>query len=85
MDKTSIDVPGATFTGNITIHGDMFNIHDNQHVHVNVNRQPQEADDEDYEYVDFVLKSPMVRSYYSSKASGTSKSMPKIKKNLQLN
>ena len=55
MDKTSIDVPGATFTGNITIHGDMFNIHDNQHVHVNVNRQPQEADDEDYEYVDFVF------------------------------
>ena len=55
MDKTSIDVPGATFTGNITIHGDMFNIHDNQHVQVNVNRQPQEADDEDYEYVDFVF------------------------------
>ena len=55
MDKTSIDVPGATFTGNITIHGDMFNIHDNQHVHVNVNRQPQEADDEYYEYMDFVF------------------------------
>lgn len=55
MDKTSIDVPGATFTGNITIHGDMFNIHDNQHVHVNVNRQPQQADEEDYEYVDFVF------------------------------
>ena len=55
MDKTSIDVPGATFTGNITIHGDMFNIHDNQHVHVIVNRQPQQADEEDYEYVDFVF------------------------------
>lgn len=55
MDKTSIDVPGATFTGNITIHGDMFNIHDNQHVHVNVNRQPQQADEEDCEYVDFVF------------------------------
>ena len=55
MDKTSIDVPGATFTGNITIHGDMFNIHDNQHVHVNVNRRPQQADEEDYEYVDFVF------------------------------
>ena len=55
MDKTSIDVPGVTFTGNITIHGDMFNIHDNQHVHVNVNRQPQQADEEDYEYVDFVF------------------------------
>jgi hypothetical protein len=55
MDKTSIDVPGATFTGNITIHGDMFNIHDNQHVHVNVNRQPQQMDEEDYEYVDFVF------------------------------
>lgn len=55
MDKTSIDVPGATFTGSITIHGDMFNIHDNQHVHVNVNRQPQQADEEDYEYVDFVF------------------------------
>ena len=55
MDKTSIDVPGATFTGSITIHGDMFNIHDNQHVHVIVNRQPQQADEEDYEYVDFVF------------------------------
>ena len=55
MDKTSIDVPGITFSGNITIHGDMFNIHDNQHVHVNVNKQPQQASDEDYEYVDFVF------------------------------
>ena len=55
MDKTNIDVPGITFSGNITIHGDMFNIHDNQHVHVNVNKQPQQAGDEDSEYVDFVF------------------------------
>lgn len=30
------------------------------------------------EYVDYVLKSPMVRKYYTSKATGTSESMPKI-------
>ena len=30
------------------------------------------------EYLDYVLKSPFVRKYYSQNASGTSASMPKI-------
>lgn len=55
MEKSNIDMPGVTFTGNITIHGDMFNIHDNQHVHVNVNQQPQQGSDDEAEYVDFVF------------------------------
>ena len=29
-------------------------------------------------YVDYTLKTPMVRSYYMANASGTSESMPKI-------
>lgn len=37
------------------------------------------------EYVDIVLKSPMVRTYYSSNASGTSKSMPKINQGIVSN
>lgn len=53
-DKKTKTIGGITFTGDITIHGPMFDIHDNQHVHVNVNKQPQE-NDEDYEYVDFVF------------------------------
>ncbi len=32
----------------------------------------------DVKYVDYVLKSPTTRNYYSSNASGTSESMPKI-------
>ena len=32
----------------------------------------------DIRYIDYVLKSPFVRQYYTSSASGTSESMPKI-------
>lgn len=32
----------------------------------------------DVRYVDYVLKSPLTRSYYTQSASGTSESMPKI-------
>lgn len=32
----------------------------------------------DVQYVDYVLKSPLTRNYFSKSASGTSKSMPKI-------
>ena len=47
-------LPGITFTGNITVKGDMFNIHDNEHVHVNINKQPEQIV-EDNEYVDLVF------------------------------
>lgn len=32
----------------------------------------------DVQYIDYVLKSPMIRNYYMASASGTSESMPKI-------
>lgn len=32
MEKKNIDVPSVTFTGDITIQGDMFNMHDIQNV-----------------------------------------------------
>lgn len=32
----------------------------------------------DVKYVDYVLKSPLTRNYFSKNASGTSESMPKI-------
>jgi hypothetical protein len=34
------DIPGITFTGDIHIAGDMFNIHDNQTVNITMNGQP---------------------------------------------
>jgi len=36
-------------------------------------------------YIDYVLKSPMVREYFMSKASGTSESMPKINQGIVSN
>ena len=41
MEKktTTFRLPGVTFTGDITVHGDMFNIHDNQNVYIDGFRQ----------------------------------------------
>ena len=44
MDEKKISVPGITFTGDIHIQGDMFNIHDNQNVTVSVGGQKPVAD-----------------------------------------
>lgn len=38
MDKKSSILPGITFTGDITVNGPMFDIHDNQHVHINTSQ-----------------------------------------------
>ena len=51
-EKKTKTLGGITFTGDITVHGPMFDIHDNKHVHVNVNKLPEQSD-EDYEFVDF--------------------------------
>lgn len=32
--NTQQQIPGITFTGDITVNGPMFDIHDNQHVHI---------------------------------------------------
>lgn len=41
MEKKTktFSLPGVTFTGNITVQGDMFNIHDNQNVYIDGFRQ----------------------------------------------
>lgn len=48
MDKNSTILPGITFTGNITVNGPMFDIHDNQHVHINTS-QPHNSQNDDQE------------------------------------
>lgn len=45
------NLPNINITGDITVHGPMFDIHDNQHVHVNVNKRTEQSD-EGYGYVD---------------------------------
>ncbi len=37
MNKGEMNLPGVTFTGDIHIAGDMFNIHDNQNVTIQMN------------------------------------------------
>ena len=41
MDLKEMKLPGITFTGDIHIQGDMFNIHDNQNVTINMNGKQQ--------------------------------------------
>ena len=43
MDLHEMKLPGITFTGDIHIQGDMFNIHDNQNVNINMNGKQQPA------------------------------------------
>lgn len=45
MTKGKIKIPGLTFTGDIHIQGDMFNIHDNQNVYFTTPQSPSESED----------------------------------------
>lgn len=49
---------GITFTGDITVKGDMFNIHDNNHVHISGFGKEAQQEDEDFEYVNLVFFDP---------------------------
>ena len=51
---------------------------DNQFIYPDLMMRMRTLEGVSVEYVDYVLKSPMVRKYYTSKATGTSESMPKI-------
>ena len=42
MTEKTQEVCGITFTGNITVNGPMFDIHDNEHVHIHANEQGKE-------------------------------------------
>ena len=43
MDLKEMKLPGITFTGDIHIQGDMYNIHDNQNVTINMNGKQQKT------------------------------------------
>ena len=51
MTKKHSVSSGVTLTGKITIHGDMFNIHDNEHVHITCPERINQIPDEDFECV----------------------------------
>lgn len=46
MAENNQGIGGITFTGNITVNGPMFDIHDNQHVHIHTNGQGKEDGEE---------------------------------------
>ena len=54
---------------------------DNEYIYPDLMIRVRVCADMSVKYVDYVLKSPMVRSYYMLSASGTSESMPKINQN----
>lgn len=49
MDKKEIHLPGITFTGDITVNGPMFDIHDNEHVHMDKPMQKEVKEDKHIE------------------------------------
>ncbi len=52
MEKKVKRLSGITFTGDITVKGDMFNIHDNNHVHITrYGGESKKEEDDDYEFV----------------------------------
>lgn len=51
---------------------------DNAYIYPDLMMKLRTMDNVDVKYVDYVLKAPLTRSYYTKNASGTSESMPKI-------
>jgi len=58
---------------------------DNAFIYPDLMMRLQILDSVDLRYIDYVLKSPETRKYYSSSASGTSESMPKINQGIVSN
>lgn len=57
MAKKNNDIPGVTLTGDITVNGPMFDIHDNTHVHISYQgKVNQESDDLEYVNLEFFDK-----------------------------
>ena len=55
---------------------------DNEYIYPDLMMKIQLLPGVSAEYLDIVLKSPMVRNYYTTAASGTSESMPKINQSI---
>ena len=63
-EKKNKIIPGITFIGDITVKGDMFNIHDNKHVHITRYGKESSSEDEDFEYVNLVFFDKKLFSTY---------------------
>lgn len=50
MTKKNNDIPGVTLSGDITVNGPMFDVHDNTHVHITYSGKVNQESDE-FEYV----------------------------------
>ncbi len=59
MTKKNNDIPGPTFTGDITVHGDMFNIHDNQTVNIRLYGS-RKQEQEEYDFVNLEFFDPAI-------------------------
>jgi hypothetical protein len=57
MEKNKNELPNMTFTGDITIKGDMFNIHDNQTVNIRMEGQ-RNLKQEEYDFVNLEFFDP---------------------------
>ena len=56
MAKGNANIPDITFSGDITVNGPMFVIHDNNHVHITRSgKETYLAEDDDFEYVNLVF------------------------------
>ena len=55
MAKGNANIPDITFSGDITVNGPMFDIHDNNHVHITRSGKESYAEDDDFEYVNLVF------------------------------
>ena len=71
MAKKNNDIPGVTLTGDITVNGPMFDIHDNTHVHISYQgKVNQESDDLEYVNLEFFDKNAALVTENEVKAAG---------------
>lgn len=67
MAENNQGIGGITFTGNITVNGPMFDIHDNQHVHIHANEQGKENVEENEQSPKIKLLRQLVSAADASK------------------
>ncbi len=67
MAENNQGIGGITFTGDITVNGPMFDIHDNQHVHIHTNGQGKENGEENEQSPNIKLLRQLVSAADASK------------------
>ena len=67
MAENNQGIGGITFTGDITVNGPIFDIHDNQHVHIHTNGQGKENGEENEQSPNIKLLRQLVSAADASK------------------